>query len=82
VRFTNGTPPSGLTYTFVSLGNAGDDVSFSNNNGATYTYTPVANANVTDHAVTNIRINPKSTFLGNTGLGDPQANFAFKLVVR
>jgi hypothetical protein len=82
VRFTNGTPPSGLTYTFASLGNIGDDVSFSNNNGATYTYTPVANANGVDLAVTNIRINPKGTFLGNTGGNDRQANFAFKLVVQ
>ena len=82
VRFSNGTPPSGLTYTFVSLGNAGDDVSFSNNNGATYTYTPVANADGVDLAVTNIRINPKGIFLGNVGAGDPQADFAFKLVVQ
>lgn len=82
VRFTNGTPSSGLSYTFVALGAPGDDVSFSDNNGATYTYTPVADANGTDIAVTNIRINPKSTFLGNSGAGDPQADFAFKLVVQ
>jgi hypothetical protein len=82
VRFTNGTPLSGLTYTFTSLGNTGDDVSFSNNNGATYTYTPIANANGVDLAVTNIRINPKGTFLGSTGGNDRQANFAFKLVVQ
>jgi hypothetical protein len=82
VRFTNGTPPSGLSYTFVSLGNSGDDVAFSNNNGASFNYTPVADANGTDLAVTNIRINPKSIFLGNTGAGDPRADFSFKLVVQ
>ncbi|HSD68694.1 MAG TPA: hypothetical protein VLB07_04035, partial [Woeseiaceae bacterium] len=82
VRFTDGTPSSGLSYSYVSLGDAGDDVSFSNNNGATYTYSPVADANGTDLAVTNIRINPKNNFLGNTGSGDPQADFAFKLVVQ
>jgi hypothetical protein len=82
VRFTNGTPASGLSYTFVTLGDPGDDVSFSNNNGASYSYTPVADANGTDLAVTSIRINPKNTFLGNTGGGDPQADFAFKLVVQ
>ncbi len=82
VRFTNGTPSSGLSYTFVALGNTGDDVSFSNNNGASYNYSPAADANGTDLAVTNIRINPKNTFLGNSGAGDPQADFAFKLVVR
>lgn len=82
VQFTNGTPSSGLSYTFVALGNAGDDVSFSNDNGATYGYIPVADANGTDLAVTNIRINPKNEFLGNSGAGDPRADFAFKLVVR
>jgi hypothetical protein len=82
VRFTNGTPPSGLTYTFVSLSNAGDDVAFSNNNGATYSYSPIADANGTDLAVTNIRINPKNTFLGSSAAGDPRADFAFKLVVQ
>lgn len=82
VRFTNGTPPSGLTYSFVSLGSAGDDVSFSNNNGANYNYTPVPDANGTDLAVTNIRINPKGTFLGATGGIPRQANFDFKLVVQ
>ncbi|MDH4048971.1 MAG: CCXG family PEP-CTERM protein [Gammaproteobacteria bacterium] len=82
VQFTNGSPPSGLSYTFVTLGNTSDDLAFSNNNGATYSYTPVADTNGTDLAVTNIRINPKNVFLGSAGAGDPQANFAFKLVVQ
>jgi hypothetical protein len=82
VKFTNGTPSSGLSYSFIALGNTGDDVSFSNNNGATYSYTPVADSNGTDLAVTDIRINPKNAFRGNTGAGDPQADFAFKLVVQ
>ena len=82
VQFSNGTPSSGLSYTFVALGDLGDDVSFSNDNGATYSYIPVADANGTDIAVTNIRINPKNVFLGNSGAGNPRADFTFKLVVR
>ena len=35
VAFTNGTPTSALTYTFSGLGNAGDDLEFSNNGGTT-----------------------------------------------
>ncbi len=62
VSFVNGVPSSGLTYTFTSLASAGDDVSFSNDNGATYTYTPTPNANGVDPAVTHIRINPKGSF--------------------
>jgi hypothetical protein len=64
VAFTNGVPSSGLTYTFTSLASAADDVSFSNDSGATYTYTPTPNANGVDPAVTHIRINPKGSFAG------------------
>lgn len=53
---------SGLTYTFTSLASATDDVSFSNNGGTSYVYTPTPDANGVDPAVTHIRINPKGTF--------------------
>ena len=53
---------SGLTYTFTSLASATDDVSFSSDGGATYSYAPTPNANGVDPAVTHIRINPKGTF--------------------
>ncbi len=59
VRFSAGA--STLTYGFTSLANAADDVSFSNNSGATWTYTPVADANGVDANVTHIRINPKGS---------------------
>jgi hypothetical protein len=52
---------SGLSYSFTSLSNASDDLSFSNNNGASFTYTPVANADGVDPNVTHIRINPKGS---------------------
>jgi uncharacterized repeat protein (TIGR01451 family) len=66
VAFADGSPSSGLTYTFTSLASAGDDVSFSNDGGATFTYAPTPNANGVDTAVTHIRINPKGTFNPNT----------------
>jgi uncharacterized repeat protein (TIGR01451 family) len=53
---------SGLTYTFTSLASATDDLSFSSDGGATYTYTPTPNADGVDPAVTHIRINPKGAF--------------------
>ena len=82
VQFIDGTPASGLTYTFVALGDPGDDVSFSNDGGATYSYTPTADANGVDTTVTDIRINPKGDFLGNTGSGDPNFEIYFKAVVQ
>ncbi len=62
VAFTDGTTPSGLTYTFSSLASNTDDLSFSNNGGTSFGYTPVANASGVDPTVTHIRINPKGTF--------------------
>ena len=57
VVMTSGS--SGLTYNFISLGSGADDVSFSNNGGASWTYTPVPDANGVDANVTHIRINPQ-----------------------
>ena len=82
VQFVDGTPVSGLTYTFVALGDPGDDVSFSNDGGATNTYTPTADANGVNTTVTNIRIDPKGAFLGDTGSGDPSFEAYFKTIVQ
>ncbi len=76
VQFVNGSPSSGLSYTFSSLSNGTDDVAFSNDGGATWTYTPVIGSNGTDPAVTHIRINPKGVF--NAG----NAQFTVKLRMR
>ena len=81
VAFTNGTPTSALTYTFSGLGNAADDVEFSNNGGTSWTYTPVANANGCDPAVTNIRVKPKGTMAGASGAGNPFFEVRFRVRV-
>jgi hypothetical protein len=82
IRFADGSPDSNLSYTFTSLADPSDDVAFSNNNGATYTYTPVPDANGIDVNVTNIRITPQNTLQGDTGSGPPTATFEFKTVVQ
>lgn len=76
VQFVNGSPSSGLTYTYTSPSSATDDVAFSSNNGATWTHAPAADANGTDPAVTTIRINPKGAFNGSN------AQFTLKLRMR
>lgn len=45
-----------LSYTFTSLGSTTDRIDFSKDNGATWTYTPIADANGCDNLVTNIRV--------------------------
>jgi uncharacterized repeat protein (TIGR01451 family) len=76
VQYVNGSPASGMTYTFTALGNTGDDIAFSNDGGATWTYTPAIGGNGTDPAVTNVRINPKGAFNASN------AQFTIKLRMR
>lgn len=41
VEFQDGTPSSGLSYTFVSLASADDDLEFSSDGGVTFGYSTV-----------------------------------------
>lgn len=56
-----GTGTSGLTYNFAGLASSSDDIAFSNNGGASWTYVPTPDANGVDAAVTHVRINPKGS---------------------
>ncbi len=66
VQFVNGSPSSGLSYTFSSLASTTDDLEFSNDNGATWNYTPTADADNCDAAITNFRVQPDGSFNANT----------------
>jgi hypothetical protein len=81
VLFTQGSPTSGLTYTFTSLASAADSLEFSNNGGTTWTYTPTANGNGTDPAVTNIRVSPTGAFAARVGIA-PSFTLQFRVRVR
>ncbi|NNF16716.1 MAG: DUF11 domain-containing protein [Gammaproteobacteria bacterium] len=69
VAFIDGTPASGLSYNFIALGDVTDSISFSNDNGASYTYVPADSGDGTDPAVTDIRIQFTGALLGDTGAG-------------
>ena len=75
------SPTSALTYTFSGPGNATDDLEFSNNGGSSWAYTPVANANGCDPAVTHIRVRPKGTMAGASGSGNPFFELRFRVRV-
>lgn len=60
--FQNTVGTSGLSYSFVSLGNSGDSLSFSSDGGVTYTYTPVADAVGCDTNITHFRVTPTGAF--------------------
>ncbi len=81
VAFVDGTPSSGLSYTFISLASAADDVEFSSDGGATYTYSPSDSGDGTDPAVTHLRVNPKGVF-GFSTTGNPNFRALFKVRVQ
>ncbi len=82
VRFIDGSPASGLSYNFINLASATDDVSFSNDGGATYNYTPSPDADGLDSSVTHIKIATQGSFLASSGSGSPNFSFIFRVKVR
>ncbi|MDO8282971.1 MAG: Calx-beta domain-containing protein [Thermodesulfovibrionia bacterium] len=81
-EFINGSPTSGLTCSFTSLGSVTDDLDFSNTASPgpyVYNYTPVSTGGY-DPLVTSIRINPKGIFNG-TGGGNPYFRIKFRVRV-
>lgn len=82
VIFTQGAASSTLTYAFTTLNDMADDVSFSNDGGATWTAVPVADAFGCDATITHIRINPKGTFVGSAVAPNPGFQLTFRVCVQ
>ncbi|MBA3581849.1 MAG: hypothetical protein H0W44_05270 [Gammaproteobacteria bacterium] len=81
INFINGTPVSGLTFTFTSLASVTDDVAFSNNGGTSYV-TPTIDGfgyDTTVPPINFIRINPKGVLSGDTGSGAPSFDILFRV---
>jgi len=81
VAFLDGSPASGLSYSFGGLGNTGDSISFSNDGGLSWGYVPTPDADGYDAAVTNVRIVPGGTFAGSSGSA-PHPSCEFRLKMR
>ncbi|MEO1015940.1 MAG: H-type lectin domain-containing protein [Pseudomonadota bacterium] len=82
VRFLDGTPSSNLTYAFGGLSDPSDDLEFSNDGGLTFTYTPTAQTDGSDPAVTHIRVQPKGAFAEAAGGATPYFVLEFDALVR
>lgn len=82
VVFTDGSTSSALTYTFTSLASTTDSISFSNNGGTSFAYTPVADATGCDANVTNVRISLSGTFAGKTGATSPSLTLQLLMLVK
>ena len=79
--FLDGTVSSGLSYTFTSLESNTDDIDFSEDGGATYTYVPVPDGQGCDGNVTHIRVSPKGAFQGSGTPPAPYCDLKFKVRV-
>lgn len=79
IVFVQGSPTSNLTYTFTSLASSTDDVEFSNDGGATWTYVPTPPF---DPTANRIRLNPKGTMAGASGGLSPFFELRFRARVR
>lgn len=80
VAFVDGTPSSGLNWTFTSLASGADDLEFSNNGGTIWTHVPVADGNGYDTSgTTHIRMRPKGAMAGSGGGGNPSFQLHFRV---
>ena len=79
ISFIDGSPTSNLAYTFLGLGDPGDSVAFSNDGGASFSYTPTPDAAGFDSSVTHIRITPEGSMAGATAAGSPSFELRFRL---
>lgn len=82
VFFDDGSPASGLTYTFLGFASTSDDLSFSNDGGLSFVYTPIDNGSGVDPDVTHIRINPKGSFLERSLSGNPSFEINFDAIIK
>jgi hypothetical protein len=65
----DGTPASSLTVTYSAPESTADDVDFSADRGATWSYVPVPGNDASQAAVTNVRLRPKGTMAPGSQFG-------------
>jgi hypothetical protein len=82
VAFAQGSPSSGLSYSYSGLSSTSDDLAFSNNGGSSFAYTPVPASDGYDPAVTHIRVTPKGLFAGASGSGSPSFTLSYRVKVK
>ncbi|MEL6280234.1 MAG: hypothetical protein AAFR28_15325 [Pseudomonadota bacterium] len=82
VHFADIGPSSGLTFTVGALSDSSDDLAFSNDGGASFTYTPSPDGRGVDAAVTHIRLTPKGEFAApQNGGAAPGFRFLYDVIV-
>jgi hypothetical protein len=77
--FTDGTTVSGLSYSMNSLASTTDNISFSNDNGASFVYNPIPSTGGYDSAVTDIKVSLSGSFKASTGAPHPSFSIRFRV---
>ncbi len=77
----SGVSASGLGFSYLGVGSGTDAVEFSNDNGATWTYTPVPDGDGFDSNISNVRFSPTGTFNGMLNNSDV-TTFSLSFAVR
>lgn len=83
IQFINNPSPheSGVDYTYQSLNNTSDSLSFSNNNGSSFDYTPTPDAQGYDKDVTHFRLNLDGTLKPKLDASEPGFKFTYQLLL-
>lgn len=79
--FSDGTVPSDLSLDYVDLAETTDDLSFSENSGTSYVYTPTAGPNGTDANVTQIRFTPSGRMSCGDAVNAPSFTTSFDVIL-
>lgn len=66
VAFNDGSPTSGLSYSYLALADLTDDLEFSSDNGLSWAYIPTLDGDGCDAAITNFRVVPSGAFAGSS----------------
>lgn len=81
LRVSQGAPSSTLGYVFSGFPSTIDNVDFSDDGGATFTYQPTDSGDGTDPGVTHIRINFSGAFAANGGGAAPSVSVLYRTKV-
>ncbi|NNE44300.1 MAG: hypothetical protein HKN12_08815 [Gemmatimonadetes bacterium] len=71
-----------MSFNFASLGSAADDLEFSADGGASFSYVPVPDAQGVDPLVTHLRVRPRGTLAASAGAPHPGFELRFQVRVR
>ena len=83
IQFTDGSPTSGLSYTFINLGDLTDDIRFSNDGGGSF-ITPLVDAtglDATSPKINYFEVELQGVFNASSGAGEPSFQLRFETIL-